>query len=203
MNYDATSATSHSVWFPGIGAQNLTFEPGVGLFSLDLALGEATLSGTLTGNGLSFEINATATGLMDSNAALCATAKYENGATVNDCLTHWSIFTGGLTGTLVENGGNGREFDIDTFALNGTDPLPNPQLGTNHANAKNDNYGFSSWIGLELTSCTYCAGVPLNTRYKGDINIDLHAVSVPEPTVLGLFAAGLLGLGLARRRSRA
>ena len=196
MVYDATSASNHSVWFPSIGASNLKFEnAGPGIFTLN---GDsATLTGRVAGNGLVFDLSVTATGLQKADADLCAAAKYESGATLNDCLNHWSIFTTGLTGTLNEVGGSGRNYLVDIMHPDGFQ-MPLPQLGTNKANAKNNNYGFSSWIGLELVSCKGCSNI--GSRYKGDINIDLH--KVPEPEVLALFAAGLVGLGLTRRRKR-
>ena len=199
LDLTATSAGGHSVWFPGIGAPNLQFENGPeghGLFRLDTDSGEAKLGGIVAGNGLAFSLEASMSGLRNSNRRLCRQAKYESGATRRDCLGSWLFFTGGLSGTLSEIGGLGRNYALSILHPRTLTRMPLPQLGPNKANAKNDKPGFSAWIGLELLSCNRC-GVDYGTLYKGDINIDLHRV--PEPALLGLFTLGLAGIGFTRR----
>ena len=189
MTYEATSSTGHSLWLPAIGLTALQFENGPdghGDF-LRYRDGTATLSGIVAQGDTQFMLDVRMWGLNKADQPRCDAAKFENGATNQDCLDHWFIFDTGLTGTLTEIGGLLREFAVTSKYK------PDPQFGTNKANAKNDNLGFSSWISYKDAACD--GGC---TIYHGDINIDL--VKVPEPDTIALFGLGVVALGFIRRR---
>ena len=199
VTMDATSATNHSFWWMHdiVGSRHLQFEnpngSGVGNFELDMTTGTARLTGRVTSSdgSVAFDVDVLAEGMTESTTALCDDAKYESGATQSDCMNHWDIFVDGLTGTFNEVGGQQRNFLVDTLGL------PNPQYGTNKANAKNNNLGFSAWIWYELASCDGCS-LDVGDRYRGDINIDVAPVPVPAP--LALVGLGLMGIAALRRR---
>jgi len=107
----------------------------------------------------------------------------------------WIVGVDSLGGTIDTNGGT------PTLQSDGTFSNPNP--GT-FSVGNGDDKTFSFIAGNTGGTCSTITKVVVDPNRLwgiGDfaINVDDNACQVPEPSVIALFAVGLIGLGFARR----
>ena len=104
----------------------------------------------------------------------------------------FSILAGGNAGLGVDNGSNNSPFSdaSDNYGL------PNFFLG--YADLAQN----SVYIALDDGGGRPWTNTSLDDDNHDDLVIKVTAVAVPEPSILALMGAGLLGLGFARRRKQ-
>lgn len=107
----------------------------------------------------------------------------------------------------VADDGNAIDTDNNPFTLLGDGHFsPNDPDFNIHLNGQAQSFGFHA--NNSASSCNTISKVVIDPNYwaMGDfsIHVDDKACSnkVPEPSIIALFAAGLFGLGFARRRMR-
>jgi hypothetical protein len=98
-------------------------------------------------------------------------------------LSSWNFYHNVVSGSISTLDAGGFVANIDRVG-------PALQIG-NGANDKTADFGASAWLDING------AGKPGHW----DLNMDLAAVDVPEPSLFGLILVGLIGVGVARRRA--
>ncbi len=128
---------------------------------------------------------------------LRSNAYADNGGSVDPSTwRYFDLMSGTFTGVA---GLDGYAFDFSQRPANSRYPL---QLGAG-ANGKNILDGFAVWFYLTPNQqCTAQGCLALAGKWlKGDFNVNLQAVPVPAAGLL--FATGLGGLAMRRRRKQA
>jgi hypothetical protein len=158
------------------------------------------------GNFFGFQTNSFLTEFDDGTATLLATAKNQAGVTavidINySLLQNHTDFTGTIKGeqlgdetswgfyTLAE-GSITINNNIYTLWGDGLAGDTSLQIGDG-ANDKTSIFGASSWLNIQDSD--------QKTLSHWDLNMELTATTVPEPSILALLALGLVGIGFARK----
>jgi len=176
------------------------------------------LGGGICKNYYGFQENSLLTEFDDGTATLVATAMNPGGieAMINimfSGLQDYNTFTSNGTSTDKVKGkshGDETTWDFYTSAsgditINGVvyslwgDGLAGDtalQIGLG-ANDKTMAFGASSWLNIK-----YYDEDEKSYEYLRHWDLNMALTAVPEPSIIALFALGLLGLGFARRRMR-
>jgi len=171
----------------------LTFSGAVGAFGFNVITGTSTpMIGTAT------------LPILDLNS-VDITSRGGSGGTLTFQLTDTEYIGGIGTTHFLESvggtlGGTGSSYSVSTFMDCG-----NTAFGTG-TELTSQTFTGSSFSGNQNAYATSCLGnysltqlasltLPGGAIYSGDSNL-----SVPEPSTIALFGAGLLGLGFAMRR---
>jgi len=97
-------------------------------------------------------------------------------------------------------GNDQASFDVTLSVFNGLNLLGSVVVATN-GNDLNDQFiGLGSDVAFDSIELQYGAGSGNLARFITRIDLGYDSAAVPEPSIIALFAAGLFGLGFARRR---
>ena len=103
-----------------------------------------------------------------------------------------SVFTGSSTATGLGSGG------ID-FTVTALEELVSSTIGNFSFSTTFGSLGIQNFTGTDISYYNSCSVSPCSSGYSYD-TFDVSIAAVPEPSIIALFAAGLFGLGFARRR---
>jgi hypothetical protein len=191
----------HSFWIPGI-ATDLDFVPAG---TLDVAAASWHLTGSIEDGSLKFDVDITFSDIMNYNDAVTlggaptGTPKLELFASAYAPVgpvdpTTW-MFASTVTGTLTGTGAmyNGLILDVERMG-------PAAQMGAG-ANGKNTNDGLSTWLYFSVADAANTQ-FDVGDMFRGDINVDIEAAPVPEPSAAVVFGLGALIVRHSLRRKR-
>ena len=177
--YSVTDAVStHGLWTNQLhfnGDNTFHYQPDTFLTQYDD--NTAILKGTASDSGVTWNINV----LFSDYRNFADGSPIKNGG--GGDLNTWEYYDT-VSGIISTNYGAGNSYNVTRFG-------PSMQLGYG-ANDKNGDFGSSSWLSISGSANT------LANRW--DLNMNLSAVSIPEPSILFLLSLGLMGIGVVRRR---
>ena len=177
----------HSFWIPGI-SRNLDFQ---GNGRLDVYEHHWHVTGTVRDGDIAFDVDlsyeALSANYLNPKLELIDAAYMSNGGPVDPQSFDFAL---DVHGTLTGVAGSRYAGSV----LAAWDRGPAAMLGFG-ANGKNIGNGLSNWFGFRVTQAggAFTDGEisDVGRTFHGDINVDVGAAPVPEPTGALVFAAGL------------
>ena len=177
--YSVTDAVStHGLWTNQLlfnGDKTFNYQPDTFLTQYDD--NTAILKGTASDSGVTWNINV----LFSDYRDFADGSPIKNGGGGDP--STWEFYDT-VSGIISTEFGTGNSYDVTRFGSS-------MQLGFG-ANDKNGDFGSSSWLNISGSD---------NTRAnRWDLNMNLSAVKIPEPSIIFLLSLGLMGIGVVRSR---